>query len=70
MNKDEALGYIENGFRVGVDEEDEEAWWDPKDGDDFKSLLVQLVDDHDVPIDAAVDILETAWRAMRNEYGD
>lgn len=67
MNKDEALRYIQNGFS---DEEKDEAWWHPQDGDDFKSLLVQLVDDHGVPVDAALGILETARSAMRNEYGE
>lgn len=67
MNKDEALRYIENGFS---DENDDEAWWHQQDADDFKSLLVQLIDDHNLPVEAAVGILETAVGAMRNEYGD
>ena len=66
MTRDEALQYIRNGFD---DVPQPEPWWHADDGKAFEALLVQLVDDHHVPVDAALGILESAMSATANEFG-
>lgn len=66
MTKEKALQYIRNGFD---DVPQPDPWWHAEDGEIFEALLVQLVDDHHLPVDAAVGILESAVSAMANEFG-
>jgi hypothetical protein len=67
MTKNEALVYISNKFS---DQDDDDAWWHQADGDTYRSLFLQLTDDHNMPVVAALGILESAAAAMMNEYGE
>lgn len=69
MTRDEALKFIANRF---VEEEDarDEPWWHPQDGEEYAELFNQLVDDHGLTFDAALQILGAAHYATANEYGE
>jgi hypothetical protein len=69
VTRTDALRYIDRGFT----EEDEElpygktGWYHPNNGESYRSLFLQLVDDHGLNPMTAVDILESAYKVAEDE---
>lgn len=66
MTRDDAVTYVSKRF---AEADDEFGLWGSADSEKtFQSLLTQLIDDHGISPSTAVDILESAFYAVADEF--
>jgi hypothetical protein len=66
VTREEAVIYVSKRFAEADDEFG--LWGSAESEKTFQSLLTQLIDDHGVSPLAAVDILESAFYAVADEF--
>lgn len=67
MTRDEGLALVQNAFH---DEPHEDPWFHTHNGETYKYLYAQLVDEHGIDPETAVGILSAAHGATSDEYGN